>query len=157
MTSKLTIHVTGNPRIDREHETLVHFIEQARGICDVGNPSHCGDCTLTTRDRCSTTMNIVMDALASYMRQHFRYEEQLMDLFTPNDHAVGHRRDHELIVERLRDVTDEMDRETASAVSAQIMIDVLGAWLEHHFYEFDEVLAALVGDENDNDADPAVD
>jgi hemerythrin-like metal-binding protein len=151
MTSRFELFVTGIPRIDREHKALAELIERAHAVCGIANALHCGGCTLATRDRCTSGVDMLLTTLLAYTREHFRYEEQRMDWLVPTDHAVEHRQAHELISTRLHHAAATFAREQDPAATARSLVDMLQIWLAEHSAELDGVLAAYIGDEGDEE------
>jgi hemerythrin-like metal-binding protein len=137
---------TGLLRIDREHETLARMLERAESICAIANAAECTGCTLVCRFKCASDASAVMQALATYLREHFRYEEQQMDWSVPPDHIIEHRRAHDDIAAQVEEVIEHYRRDANPAVSARSLGRLLSAWLRGHAEEHDAVLATFIGD-----------
>jgi hemerythrin-like metal-binding protein len=149
MSMRSRFVTTGVLRIDREHETLSEMLEHARAICEIANADSCLGCTRVWRFRCSSRTEMLVETLAAYMSEHFKYEEEQMDGAVPHDHMVAHRGAHNEISAHVRQVLQHCRREDNPAVSVRFLIGVLTDWLANHAREHDLVLAAFIGKDSE--------
>jgi hemerythrin-like metal-binding protein len=140
--------MTGIPRIDKEHQQVSRLVETAESICRVGNARSCGGCILTVRDRCQTHLSTVMGTLGRYMRDHFRYEERLMNFAVPADHVAEHQAAHRYIQQRVGELEMGYSRDGNTALVSRQVVSELRAWLSKHMDTYDMVLALHVGSED---------
>lgn len=145
MNTRRRLAVTGVLRIDREHDTLMDMLERAQAICEIANAYSCTGCTRIWRFRCSTETAMLVEALALYMADHFKYEEEQMDGAVPHDHMVEHRRAHDEISARVHEVMHLCRHQDNPAVSVRVLIGVLAGWLADHAREHDSALATFIG------------
>jgi hemerythrin-like metal-binding protein len=136
-----------SPRMDVEHEVLSELIESIGGICSIGNASDCRGCILLVRDKCHEGAGELMNALAGYMSDHFRYEERLMEAIVSKEHVGAHEADHHLIRRRLIARMDEFKRSSNTAAVSHLLVAELKDWITHHIQAHDAVLASYIASE----------
>ena len=136
-----------SPRMDREHATLAELIEQISGICTIGAARDCCGCILLFRDECHAKLNHLINALASYMADHFRYEESQMEGMVPHDYVVAHKADHHFIRMRLLSHMDEFKHSGNTAAVLHLLIAEVQNWLKNHIATHDAVLVSYIASE----------
>lgn len=139
---------TGIPRIDNEHLLLADLIAWIEEVCAIANARDCSGCILAVRDKCAGNLDVALKSLASYMTNHFRYEERLMNWAVPKDHVEEHQAAHRFIEKRLMDLLRDYSRDGNSADVARRVVTELRAWLDGHFETLDAVLAVHIGSED---------
>jgi hemerythrin-like metal-binding protein len=139
------------PRMDEEHETLLILLKHAEAICVIANAEACTGCTLLDQDKCAAEAARVIEALISYMQEHFKYEEQQMDWCVPQDHIVAHREAHDEIAAQVRDTLAHCRTDGNPGRSARALVSVLSNWLAEHTERHDVVLATFIGEGQEPD------
>jgi hemerythrin len=119
---------TGDADVDLEHQELVESINTMYRSMSEG-----------------VTRKQVMDALNSIYAQiaeHFAHEETLMRESHYRLYAE-HKTDHEILLDDLRDIMDEVDADGGFEES-QLSID-LNRWFSDHFHTHDAKLHSHTG------------
>lgn len=139
--------MTTTLRIDHEHEILTGIIECLEDTCSIANATACTGCPLVWREKCADEVWRVMNALASYMQEHFRYEEAQMDGCLVEDQFVEHRHEHRKITAQVQAAIDGHNRKVLEpGAAARALAASLTNWLDEHVEEQDALLAVVVGE-----------
>ena len=138
---------TGALRIDHEHEMLTGIVERLEATCAIVNGAGCTGCPLAWREKCAADVWQVMNSLAAYMDDHFRYEERQMDELISDDQFIEHRNEHRKISAQVQAAIDHHGREGLNpGAAAKVLAASLADWLEDHVERQDAVLAVFIGD-----------
>ncbi|MEI6986795.1 MAG: hemerythrin domain-containing protein [Rhodospirillaceae bacterium] len=124
----------GIASVDYEHQILIALINELHEILVPasagGSPGH-GDC-------CSGALARVHASVSA----HFALEETVMrDRRYPG--LDGHKADHELLLNDIRDIMESYERGNYEDSRTQLA-DRVSAWFSHHFRTFDAPLHAIL-------------
>jgi len=144
--------MSGTLRIDHEHEMLTGIIERLESTCAIVSQAGCSGCPLTLREKCAADVWLVMNTLAAYMHDHFKYEERQMDDCVADDQFIEHRNEHRKIAAQVQAAMDSHGREGLDpGAAAKILAASLSEWLRDHVEEQDSILAIYIGNADGSD------
>jgi hemerythrin len=105
---------TGIPELDAQHRVMVDHVNR---LHDSAAADDTGE------------LLTAMDALIECLRQHFVFEEKVLETIQYAGLAE-HSEEHRRIIEKLGEYRKRL--ETASAPEAEEIVDVLGPWVVDH-------------------------
>lgn len=112
----------GIPAIDAEHKGLVERLNQFFAAAEAGSPT--GE------------LDILLDRLITATTRHFENEEMLLDFHDYPD-LVGHRAEHQRLLQQLAHFRDAYDEDRERSNSAFEAADFLRRWLLEHIQSED--------------------
>lgn len=123
-TDELSINI---PSIDRQHQTLVGYINKLEEAISNGDATQ--------------ALGFILNALVRYTQVHFIYEEMLFDRYTyeqTDDHCMAHQK-------LLNKVGEYKTRfETGDAEVGQELLEFLKNWLSKHILQEDKAYSAYL-------------
>jgi hemerythrin len=113
----------GVPEVDHEHRELIHLINSLHEALEQGSPA----------ERVRAVLGEVHVAISA----HFALEEKDMQAWGYPGYAA-HKRDHERLLDELRDLMDSIDWAIPADTTA--FAGRVNAWFETHFQTQDAKL-----------------
>jgi hemerythrin len=113
----------GVPEVDHEHRELIHLINSLHAALEQGSPA----------ERVRAVLGEVHVAISA----HFALEEKDMQAWGYPGYAA-HKRDHERLLDELRDLMDSIDWAIPADTTA--FAGRVNAWFETHFQTQDAKL-----------------
>ncbi len=120
---------TGDPEIDRQHQTLFAYVDDFREVLEKG-------CT-------SETYRGALDFLELYFATHFGFEENCM--YAHKCPAADRNKDeHSVFLKVVKDASEDLDAHGFSVENAMDLMNVLENWLANHIRRVDVQLRDYV-------------
>ncbi len=118
----------GVPEIDHEHQELIELINELYAELQDENPD--------------AAIGEFLGEIYAHIAAHFALEETIMRE-QGYDEISEHKRDHERLLDEIRDMMDE--QEDPDAVSRERLSARLEAWFSNHFKTHDARLHRQLG------------
>jgi hemerythrin-like metal-binding protein len=140
--------VTGNQKIDVEHQILLNSMLILRHVCrDFATRQDCRGCTPGERHECESSLVSLLGDLLVFIMDHFRAEEQLMrdSLLMMADRALceAHIKDHAAISGKVQQIVAALDPMHTPARIRELDA-LLQTWVKNHVAVHDYGLARWV-------------
>ncbi len=117
----------GIEMIDKQHMILVRAIN----LMDMAVNANSSD----------RLLGAIFDTLADYTDVHFKYEEDLFEMYDYPD-AAAHRQQHNDLLEKVLELKG--DWEAGNAEIGQEVLDFLVDWLKNHILGTDQAYTAFL-------------
>ena len=116
----------GDPALDKQHQQLIEIMNELHDLL-----------ALPTETREPGKIEHVFDGLASYVFNHFAYEEKRMaDAGVPFEQLATHRGQHETMLKQVRQFQARTLESNGNDLK-DLMPYLYGEWLIHHICEED--------------------
>lgn len=121
---------TGIPKIDEQHEKLVHLLNQLASYVAFNDET--------------LQLDKIFDELANYAIYHFQEEERIWHEYLPDEpEELAHKKIHESFIETVT-VTRAKIITSSKELIIEELLSFLTRWLATHILENDRYLAGLV-------------
>lgn len=124
-TERLSV---GIPSIDRQHKTLIGYINTLAEAVHNGNSPN-------------TILGMVLDNLVTYTRMHFIYEEMLFDRYAYQE-AEDHKQHHKKLVLQVAEYSTRF-KQGENNLGVELL-EFLMWWLNHHILIDDVAYSAFL-------------
>ncbi len=119
---------TGIAKADYDHEELIKLINTVYSLID--------------NEACRSTVIGCLGEIYANTSAHFRLEEQTMKRHG-YDHYKAHRADHNRLLDKIIDISDEYEKTTC--LNRQAFKSELNNWFQNHFKTHDSRLHKQTG------------
>jgi hemerythrin-like metal-binding protein len=130
---------SGLATVDLDHERLYELGSRLTNYCPHG-VSPCVGCE--KRSQCDPAISELCVELLSFMADHFRHEESMMDIL-PEDFAESHKLEHAEISRRLAELV-ERGQGKSPPINPGELNQFVSDWLHSHLRDWDRSLIDML-------------